>query len=52
MVAPEYAAQRSQLAKDAGLGRKPKGAGDESGFGNGVKPGFRYPASRWAKPKG
>jgi len=48
MVAPEYAAQRSQLAKDAGLGRKHKA--DEPGPDNGAKPGFQYPASRWSKP--
>lgn len=52
MVAPEYAAKRSQLAKDAGLGRKPKSAGGESGPVNSIEPGFRYPASRWGKPKG
>ncbi|HLO78747.1 MAG TPA: MucR family transcriptional regulator [Magnetospirillum sp.] len=49
MVAPDYAAKRSQLAKDAGLGRKPKTVADAIEAPTG-KPGFRYPASRWAKP--
>lgn len=49
MVAPDYAAKRSQLAKDAGLGRKPKTVADSIEAPAG-KPGFQYPASRWAKP--
>lgn len=53
MAAPDYAAKRSQLAKDAGLGRKPGKvfeAGNEPGAGKRQPQGFRYPASRWATP--
>lgn len=46
MVAPNYAAKRSQLAKDAGLGRKPD---EQTGEDDAVKP-FRYPTNRWSKP--
>lgn len=45
MVAPDYAERRSQLAKDAGLGRKPAGTAADK-----AKKGFQYPASRWSKP--
>jgi predicted transcriptional regulator len=49
MVAAEYAAKRSDLAKAAGLGhsrgRKAALAAQDEGA-----PGFSYPASRWAKP--
>lgn len=52
MVAPNYAKQRSQLARDAGLGRKPANekAGTPSTTAEPAAKGFSYPASRWAKP--
>lgn len=57
MVAAEYAAKRSDLAKAAGLGhkrgRKAKVAANSEAVeapGEAGQPGFSYPASRWAKP--
>lgn len=52
MVAPNYAKQRSQLARDAGLGRKPAtvAADDEAVAAEKPAKGFSYPASRWSKP--
>lgn len=52
MVAPNYAKQRSQLARDAGLGRKPASEAVETEPNPAGKPskGFSYPASRWSKP--
>jgi len=52
MVAPNYAAHRSQLAIKIGLGRKPKSDGDAGGQAEAATeaPRHRYPASRWSKP--
>ncbi|MBI5163744.1 MAG: MucR family transcriptional regulator [Magnetospirillum sp.] len=52
MVAPDYAERRSQLAKDAGLGRKRDGGDEAPESTPARKPGFRYPASRWSKTSG
>lgn len=56
MVAPDYAARRSQLALDSGLGRKriPSTSAVADGGGHSPKeiPRHTYPASRWSKPRG
>jgi predicted transcriptional regulator len=56
MVAPDYAAHRSQLAIQIGLGRsrkKPKVTPvPKTAEPAEAKPGHRYPASRWSKPTG
>ena len=52
VVAPDYAAHRSNLAIGIGLGRKPVVQADEVG-GEPVAARtaqHRYPASRWSKP--
>lgn len=53
MVAPNYAAKRSQLAIASGLGRKEPVAEviDPSATVPPTQHSNRYPASRWAKPK-
>jgi len=54
MVAPNYAAHRSQLAIKIGLGRsrkKPKAEpAREAAKPVEAPPGHRYPASRWSRP--
>lgn len=53
MVAPNYAARRSELAVKSGLGRKPKSANGSSVSGESLveqKAQHIYPASRWSKP--
>jgi len=54
MVAPDYAAHRSQLAIKIGLGHARKGPmaepAAEIGGAVEVKPSHRYPASRWSRP--
>jgi predicted transcriptional regulator len=56
MVAPEYAAHRSQLAVQIGLGhsrKKPKVTpAPKTTEPAEAKPGHRYPASRWSRPTG
>ncbi|MFD2232739.1 MucR family transcriptional regulator [Phaeospirillum tilakii] len=60
MVAPSYAAHRSQLAKAIGLGTSRKrdaaveapATGEAAGEGEGEPAPHRYPASRWSKPVG
>jgi predicted transcriptional regulator len=55
MVAPNYAARRSELAIKIGLGRKPKSVTSPSDTGEvpeEIKPQHSYPASRWSKPAG
>ncbi len=47
MVAPAYAAHRSELALKIGLGRK---KGDVEAKADEGKPHHSYPASRWSKP--
>jgi len=49
MVAPNYAAQRSQLALQIGLGRKKDGDAAPAKGAKG-KPSHQYPTSRWARP--
>lgn len=44
IVAPEYAERRSNLARSSGLGKKHDEETDPKAKG------YRYPASRWAKP--
>ncbi|WP_096700934.1 MucR family transcriptional regulator [Magnetospirillum sp. 15-1] len=50
MVAPNYAAHRSELAIKIGLGRKPKAAASVEPEAATDTPRHRYPASRWSKP--
>ena len=54
MVAPDYAAHRSQLAIRIGLGQTRNGAAAEPAAETGPavegKPNHRYPTSRWARP--
>ena len=59
MVAPNYAAHRSELAVKIGLGRKPKGqkpvegvAAMEEAAPVADQPAHHYPASRWSKLAG
>lgn len=55
MVAPYYAARRSELAKASGLGFSRKNSSKAAPAPDGTdpvaaKPGHRYPASRWSNP--
>ncbi len=55
MVAPDYAARRSELAKASGLGFSRKNSSKAAPSPDGpasveVKPRHSYPASRWSKP--
>lgn len=55
MVAPDYAARRSQLAIDHGLGRKKADEAEAVSEETKAEPpaprrGHKYPSSRWSKP--
>jgi len=50
MVAPDYAARRSELAVAIGLGRKKGGDASVARDESAGSPGHTYPASRWSKP--
>lgn len=55
MVAPDYAARRSQLAIDHGLGRKKADEVDATpeetkADTSALQHGHKYPSSRWSKP--
>lgn len=58
MVASTYAARRSELAKSAGLGTKPRqdrtppAVAPVEAAPPDSQPQHRYPASRWSKPVG
>lgn len=50
MVAPNYAAARSEMAKKIGLGKSRAVRGMDAAPKTKPEKGHRYPASRWSKP--